>query len=361
MASWQPEELTPQIDGVTQLFTTSFTRVLGQLTLFFNGSEVDPALFSEPDADTILLTFLPRTPNDRLRVHYLTTQVATGRVVGFPSDPTGGGALPLSLEDRLDALDNRIDANEGGVQALNDQIGRRFDYKNSCEAASVGNIPGTYDPTGGTSGRGRLTAMPNVVDGITLQANFGVLLKDQTNKAERGIWKVITPGTGIDGVWERREDFDQDIEVTQGARTTVVAGVVNASTAWVLSTADPIIIGGTSGTDLDFTTAGLAGLQGLTDNDQAKFVASDTSGDDAASGLLVTATPDGAVRVKVQGLGQEVGDGVKTKDCYFSADGGTTARGLLSIQSGDQLFWNGVIAGFNLLTTYRVSFNYLEA
>ena len=72
------------------------------------------------------------------------------------------------------------------------------------------------------------------------------------------------------------------------------------------------------------------------------------------------------VEVKVNGIEYEVGDGVKTKSCYFSGNGGTDARGFLSthpngqVQSGDELYWNGSIAGFELVNgAYRISLNYI--
>ena len=42
---------------------------------------------------------------------------------------------------------------------------------------------------------------------------------------------------------------------------------------------------------------------------------------------------------------------MKTKDCYFSADGGTTARAFSDIILGDELIWNGFISGFDLITS----------
>jgi hypothetical protein len=85
-----------------------------------------------------------------------------------------------------------------------------------------------------------------------------------------------------------------------------------------------------------------------------------TTGDNQTTGLTITLTPAGGsyVRISVNGLGQVLGDGVKTEDCYFSSDGGTTAKAIASIAAGDTLYWNGVIAGFNLATTDLVDMEY---
>lgn len=75
-----------------------------------------------------------------------------------------------------------------------------------------------------------------------------------------------------------------------------------------------------------------------------------TNGDNQTTGLTITYTPagDGMVNIFVNGIKYELGDGVKTKDCYFSNDNGATARAIGAITAGDTLYWNGNIAGFNL-------------
>lgn len=85
-----------------------------------------------------------------------------------------------------------------------------------------------------------------------------------------------------------------------------------------------------------------------------------TSGNEATTGITIAATPamNGYIIVIVNRLSYVVGDGSKLKDCFFSADGGTTARALNAIQSGDTLFWNGIITGFDLLISDRVSMFY---
>jgi len=95
--------------------------------------------------------------------------------------------------------------------------------------------------------------------------------------------------------------------------------------------------------------------------DDKGLVASVTSSDgDAATASTVTNTPfgDGYLKVEVNGIGVEVGDGVKTKDCYFSADSGTTAKAIASIAAGDTLHWNGTVAGFELKASDAIDFFY---
>jgi len=75
-----------------------------------------------------------------------------------------------------------------------------------------------------------------------------------------------------------------------------------------------------------------------------------TSGDNQPTGVFITNTPfsNSNVRVLVNGLGVNIGDGEKTKDCYFSSDSGVTAKLISNITSGDEIYWNGNISGYEL-------------
>jgi hypothetical protein len=44
--------------------------------------------------------------------------------------------------------------------------------------------------------------------------------------------------------------------------------------------------------------------------------------------------------------------------CYFSRDGGIIPLMYSEIQTGDQLYWNSNIAGFDLETTDTIDLNY---
>lgn len=83
-----------------------------------------------------------------------------------------------------------------------------------------------------------------------------------------------------------------------------------------------------------------------------------TSGNEQSTGLAISNTPGGSVLVFVNGVRYNLGDGVKTTDCYFSSDSGTTAKGYASITENDVLYWNGVVAGFDLATDDVVQITY---
>ena len=79
---------------------------------------------------------------------------------------------------------------------------------------------------------------------------------------------------------------------------------------------------------------------------------------DLACATAIAATPIGFVTAVVDGVVQSIGNGVKTKSCYISGDGGTTARAFGAIVAGDFVYWNPTIAGFNLAATDRFTLLY---
>lgn len=149
-----------------------------------------------------------------------------------------------------------------------DSVASGLDVKQSVRAASTSSFSGvTYTATAGPSGRGQLTLAPTTLDGVTLVQGNRVLLKE-FGSASNGIYVVTTLGTGANGVWDRASDFDTDAEVNAGAYVWVEEGTENQDSAWVLTTNNPIIIGGASGTGLTWglfaSTTGLIAGNGLT-------------------------------------------------------------------------------------------------
>lgn len=91
------------------------------------------------------------------------------------------------------------------------------------------------------------------------------------------------------------------------------------------------------------------------------MVARLTTGDGqlACDTPITPSTVPGWVAVAVNGLIVEVGNGVKTLECYFSKDAGVTATAYGAITSSDYLYWNGSIAEFQLETTDVIDFIYI--
>lgn len=106
--------------------------------------------------------------------------------------------------------------------------------------------------------------------------------------------------------------------------------------------------------------AGVGGGKPTTSN--KNMAASTTAADFAeacATAVVTTPFGDSYVQVAINGALQTVGDGVRTKDCYFSSDAGATAKTIANIASGDKLYWVGSVAGFELAAaTDKVDFYY---
>jgi hypothetical protein len=96
----------------------------------------------------------------------------------------------------------------------------------------------------------------------------------------------------------------------------------------------------------------------LADLDQTTV--GDTNGNYSPTGVTIEYTPflDSMVHVKINGIEVNLGNGARTKDCYFSNDGGLTAKSIKNIAAGDELFWNGGIAGYELDPSDDIDFEY---
>ncbi len=93
-------------------------------------------------------------------------------------------------------------------------------------------------------------------------------------------------------------------------------------------------------------------------NKDMTAIATEDDGD-VACGDAVEVTPaaDGYIRVAINGVDVEVGDGVTTKECFFSVDG-VTPRLIQDVEEGDLLYWNGSVAGYQLTAVDKVDFMY---
>jgi hypothetical protein len=78
-----------------------------------------------------------------------------------------------------------------------------------------------------------------------------------------------------------------------------------------------------------------------------------TSGNDQSTGMFLSQTPNdySRIQVYVNGQLQRLGNGITTNvDCYISSTP-SISENLANISSGQQLYWNGSFANFDLSTT----------
>jgi hypothetical protein len=81
---------------------------------------------------------------------------------------------------------------------------------------------------------------PQSVDGVAVVAGDRVLVKNQADGTQNGIYVAAV------GAWSRAADADASIEVTPGLLVPVEAGAANGDSVWQLVTDAPIALGATA-------------------------------------------------------------------------------------------------------------------
>lgn len=147
--------------------------------------------------------------------------------VAFTNDQSMGGF-------KLTNLGAPINANDAArlIDVQNAALG--LTVKDAVRAATTANITLS----------GLLT-----IDGITVVAGDRVLVKDQTNPVQNGIYLAAT------GAWSRSPDADQDPELKPNTFVFVSEGTLQADTGWMITTNGTITIGTTPITWAQFTGA----------------------------------------------------------------------------------------------------------
>lgn len=138
---------------------------------------------------------------------------------------------------RITNLADPISGSDAATKAYVDAAVQGLDIKQSVRAATTGNI--TLSGT-------------QTIDGVALNAGDRVLVKNQTDPKQNGIYIVQS------GAWTRAADCDNvgGTEVTSGLFVFVEEGTTNAASGWVLTTPNPITIGTTGLTFVQFSGAG---------------------------------------------------------------------------------------------------------
>ena len=160
-------------------------------------------------------------------------------------------------------------AQSAATKAYVDAVKTGLDVKDSVKVATTGNI--TLSGT-------------QTIDGVSVAADERVLVKDQTDASENGIYDCKS------GAWARSSDFDSNTEVTSGAFTFVEQGTVNADAGFVLTTDGSITVGTT---DLAFTQ--FSGAGAITAGDGLQKSGTEISADLKANGGVVIESSELAV------------------------------------------------------------------
>ena len=124
------------------------------------------------------------------------------------------------------------------LQDVEDKVNRTV--KSPVRVATTGNLAATYD-----SDEKTLTATADgalTVDGVAVAAGDRVLVKDQTDKTQNGIYTVTVLGDASTAfVLTRATDFDSNNELIPGVRIHVAAGTSNSG-QWYLSSSGTLTL-----------------------------------------------------------------------------------------------------------------------
>lgn len=157
--------------------------------------------------------------DDRLAEDY----VKADGTRAFTGDVSLGGNRITSLSDPSVSTD-------AATKAYVDALIQGFDWKQSVRAATT--APGVL----GTS-----FANGQEIDGVTLVTGDRILVKDQTNGSENGIYVVNATGAPT-----RAEDANSSADMTAGVTVFISEGAIQGNSSWSITTDDPVDLGTTS-------------------------------------------------------------------------------------------------------------------
>ena len=168
--------------------------------------------------------------------------------------PKGSGVVDVDTS-RITNVTDPSGAQDAATKAYVDSVANGLDVKESVRYASTANAAGTYD-----NGAGTITAGSNgafSIDGQTPSASDRILLKDQSDATENGIYVVTTVGDGASAyVLTRGPDADTAAELTGGTFFFVEEGTANADNGYVATHNGTPTLGTTNITFSQFSGAG---------------------------------------------------------------------------------------------------------
>ena len=221
--------------GVTNVKLANSTITLGSSTLTLGSTTTDIAGITSLVVDDITIN------------GQSITTTASNKDITLTPHGTGTVIVPSGYKDRAGFTDNSL-ANKAYV----DSVSQGLDVKDGVVVATTANLTATY--SNGTSGVGATLTFGSAVttlDGYTLVNGDRILVKDQTNAFENGIY-TRTSST----VFTRAIDADTSTDLSAGTFVFVSQGTANGDNGYVFTHDGAPTIGTTNLPVSQFSGAG---------------------------------------------------------------------------------------------------------
>ena len=176
--------------------------------------------------------------NININANTISSTNSNGDITLSPNG-TGTVKVPSGYDDRSGQNSLTL-VTKGYVDAVKQAL----DIKASVHVASTANVSLTAGSSGLEAG--------DAIDGVTLVAGDRVLLKNQTDASENGIYVAVASG----GTPARSDDANASVDVTSGMFVWVEEGTANADQGYVLTTNNVITLNTTNLTFTQFSGAG---------------------------------------------------------------------------------------------------------
>jgi len=149
-----------------------------------------------------------------------------------------GAAIDIAAGGSLTVQDAPTDPKDVANKEYVDALANGMDHKESVQAASTTDVGFTFTDNGGAGDTLEAPAAgETIVDGVTLEDGDRILIKDQADPTQNGIYVVSGAGAGDPTVLTRAEDQDgsSSNEISAGNTTFVEGGTTNGSTGWIVT------------------------------------------------------------------------------------------------------------------------------
>tara|TARA_A100001011_G_scaffold396362_1_gene494008 strand:+ start:1643 stop:3496 length:1854 start_codon:yes stop_codon:yes gene_type:complete len=233
------EDASTSNKGIASFDSTDFTVSSGAVSV--NAITLGSSALN-PGATTTAINGMTLLDVDNLRLdgNTLSSLNTNGNIA---LSPNGSGVIDASTS-RIVNVTNPSAAQDAATKAYVDAVKQTLDIKDAVKVATTAN--GTI---------GSAFANGQTVDGVTLATNDRILLKNQTDASENGIYVVNASGNPT-----RSDDANASnvagTEVTTGMFVYVTHGTANAGNGFVLTTTGTITLDTTNLTFTQFSGAG---------------------------------------------------------------------------------------------------------